>query len=256
MTITHSVNTPRLRLGLYMWIAGMLGVAVLLADVVPQLLADGPISAPLWLVLTASIAQSALLLALAVWVGVVLAPKVGLQATAFEAAVTTRSIKSALRPLLLPGLVGGMLGGVGLFAIGSYFSPAALADVEQQFSPSLLARVLYGGITEELLLRWGLMTALVWLAWRFLQHRSGSPQPIYIWFAIVVSALIFGAGHLPVAATLVGELTTDVVVFIVTANTVFGVLFGYLYWRYGLEAAIIAHASAHLVNYFLGLAIA
>jgi hypothetical protein len=37
------------------------------------------------------------------------------------------------------------------------------------------------------------------------------------------------------------------------ANSVFGVLFGYLFWRYGLEAAMIAHAAAHLVNYIAAL---
>ena len=52
---------------------------------------------------------------------------------------------------------------------------------------------------------------------------------------------------------LVGELTADVVVFVVVANSVFGVLFGYLFWRYGLEAAMIAHGTAHLVNYVVAL---
>jgi membrane protease YdiL (CAAX protease family) len=109
--------------------------------------------------------------------------------------------------------------------------------------------VLYGGVTEELLLRWGLMTVLVWLTWRFLQRRSGTPQPIYIWLAIVVSALLFGAGHLPATAMQVGELTGYAVLFVIGVNATFGLLFGYLYWRYGLEAAIIAHVTAHVVSY-------
>jgi len=115
----------------------------------------------------------------------------------------------------------------------------------------ILARVLYGGITEEVLLRWGLMTALVWLWWRLVQGRRGSPRTIDYWLAIVVSALLFGAGHLPAAAMLVGELTGDVVLFVVGANTAFGLVFGYLFWRYGLEAAMIAHVSAHVVSYAL-----
>jgi hypothetical protein len=31
-------------------------------------------------------------------------------------------------------------------------------------------------------------------------------------------------------------------------NTAFGVLFGFLYWRWGLEAAMIAHVLSHVVN--------
>lgn len=37
-------------------------------------------------------------------------------------------------------------------------SPATLATLDGKFSPPLYARMLYGGITEEVLLRWGLMT--------------------------------------------------------------------------------------------------
>lgn len=251
MTADESIRTPRLQLSLYMWIAGMVGVVSLTLTVVPQLVADAPVSVPLWLALLASIVQSALFVAIAVWLGVCLAPKVGLRATVFEAAVTHRSIVSALRPQLIPGFVAGVFGGVALFAIGGSASPAVLAEVEPPFTLPFLARVLYGGVTEELLLRWGLMTLLVWLAWRFLQYRSGAPRPLYVWLAIVVSALLFGAGHLPAATMQTAELTGYVVLFIVGTNTAFGVLFGYLYWRYSLEAAMIAHATAHMVSYVL-----
>jgi membrane protease YdiL (CAAX protease family) len=228
----------------------MLGVVVITVKVLPQLLGDLPLPAPLWVISLAGLAQSALLVALAAWSGVALAPKVGLRAPAFEASATARSIAVALRPQVRPGLVAGALGGVGLFAIGGYASPAALAEVQQRFTLPILARVLYGGVTEEVLLRWGLMTALVWLAWR---RRKGTPRAVYFWLAIVVSAVLFGAGHLPAAAMLIGELTADVVLFVVGVNAAFGVLFGYLFWRYGLEAAMIAHATAHVVSYLAGL---
>ena len=127
MKMNDSAKLPRLRLSLLLWLAGMLGVVVITVMVLPQLLGEVTLPAPLWVVSLASLAQSALLVALAVWSGVVLAPKVGLRAPAFEAAVTARSIASALRPQFLPGLVAGALGGAGIFAIGGYASPAALA---------------------------------------------------------------------------------------------------------------------------------
>lgn len=250
--MTDTAEIPRLRLGLLLWLAGMLGAVVITVTVLPQLLRDVPLSAPVWVVSLASLAQSALLVALAVWAGVALAPKVGLHAPAFEAAVTARPLASALRPQLLPGLSAGVLGGLLLVAVGLY-APAALVDIQKRFNPPLLARILYGGITEELLLRWGFMTALVWLAWRFLQRRRGSPRSGYLWLAIIASALLFGAGHLPAASVLLGRLSGDVVIFVVGANAAFGVLFGYLFWRYGLEAAMIAHGTAHAVSYVVAL---
>ena len=247
-----TAEVPRLRLSLLLWLAGMLGVVVMTVTVLPQLLREVTLSAPLWVVLLASLAQSTLLVALAVWAGVALAPEVGLRAPAFEAAVTARPLVPVLRPQLLPGLIAGVLGGMVLSAAGRY-APAALVEIQERFNPPLPARMLYGGITEELLLRWGLMTTLVWLTWRLLQRRRGVPRTVYIWLAIVASALLFGAGHLPAAAALVGTLSVDIVAFVVGVNAAFGVLFGYLFWRHGLETAMIAHGTAHAVNYLIGL---
>ena len=253
MLTTNTVQPPRFRLGLLLWLAGMLGAVVLTFTVLPQFLRQMPeLPAPLWVLLLASLAQSAALFALATWAGVALAPKVGLHAPAFEAAAARRPLGPVLTPQLLPGLVSGVAGGILLFAMFR-FAPTAVAELQQRFTPPLLARMLYGGITEELLLRWGFMTVLVWLAWRILQRRTGAPRTLYVWLAIVVSALVFGAGHLPAASVLIGTLTVNIVVFVVVANSVFGVLFGYLFWRYGLEAAMIAHGTAHLVNYIAGL---
>lgn len=246
ITMTDPTAIPKLRFGLVLWVAGMLGVVAITAMVLPQLLGQVTLPAPLWVISLASLAQTALLLALAVWAGVALAPAVDLRAPAFEAVVTGRPIWSALGSQLLPGLMAGVLGGLLLFALGRY-APAALAQLQERFTVPLVARVLYGGITEELLLRWGLMTALVWLAWRFLQHRRGAVRPGFVWLAIAVSAFIFGAGHLPAASALLGAMDANIVAFVIGGNTAFGLLFGYLFWRHGLESAMIAHALSHLV---------
>lgn len=225
----------------------MVGVVALGVTVVPQLMDGNGAVPPLWVVLLAGVVQGAAVVAFAVWLGLLLGPQVGLHAPGFEAVALNRSVLAALRPQLLPGLMAGGVAGIGLFAIGGYASPVALAGVEPQFTVPLLARVLYGGITEELLLRWGAMTLLVWLAWRFLQRRQDAPRAGYVWLAIVASALLFGAGHLPAVAVHLDTWTPEVVLFVMGANGVFGVLFGYLFWRYGLEAAMIAHALTHAV---------
>jgi membrane protease YdiL (CAAX protease family) len=253
--MTDPTAIPKLRFGLVLWAAGMAGSAVITAMVLPQLLRQLPVPlpAPLWVISLASLAQSALLLALAVWAGVSLTPSVGLRAPAFEAVVTGRPVGPVLRSQLLPGVIAGVLGGIVLFASFRYAAPRAVAELQDRFAVPIVARVLYGGITEELLLRWGLMTALVWLAWRFLQQRHSPVRESYVWLAISASALLFAAGHLPAASILVGALTGSVVAFVIGVNTVFGLLFGYLYWRHGLESAMIAHAIAHLVNFVANL---
>jgi hypothetical protein len=156
--------------------------------------------------------------------------------------------------------VGGVLGGFLLF--GAFrFAPALVRDLSERFNPPLFARVLYGGMTEEVLLRWGLMTAMAWLAWRFLQgadqdgdrrrgaERGGAVHPALVWGAIAASAFVFGLGHLPLAFHLAGGLDLTIVLFVTGLNAAFGLLFGWLFWRWGLEAAMISHAVTHMVNY-------
>lgn len=248
MTSTDTAPIPRLRIAVLLWSAGTLGAVTVGIGVLPELADTMPLPAPLWLITLASVLQSALLIALAVWVGTALAPAVGLRAPAFEAAAARRPIMSDLKPQIVPGLVAGVLGGFLLF-VSFRLSPAAIASLPDRFSIPLYARVLYGGITEEVLLRWGMMAAFVWLAWRFFQGRRGAVSPGLIWLAIAVSALLFGVGHLPVASYLLGSLNVAVVLFVVGLNATFGLLFGWLFWRRGLESAMIAHAVTHLVSY-------
>lgn len=58
------------------------------------------------------------------------------------------------------------------------------------------------GIQEEIWLRLGFMTFLVWLATRII--RRSSPAPGVVWTANVLAAFLFGALHLPQAAVMIG----------------------------------------------------
>jgi len=42
-------------------------------------------------------------------------------------------------------------------------------------------------------------------------------------------------------------LTPTLTLFLLLQNSLFGLLAGYLYWRWGLEAAMLAHIVVHLV---------
>ena len=231
--------TPRLRLGIKLWCAGMTGVVAMtllvlprLLAIIPQMTGEKPPDIPMWVLVLASLVQSGILLGVAVWGGCMLAADVGLHAPLFE---------GRRARWLLPGTIGGILGGAMLVAFLT-FAPVALSSAQARLEAPLLVRVLYGGFTEEILLRWGMMTLLAWLPWRYLGARRAS----WMWLAIVLSAVTFGLGHLPAAALLIGELTPLVTIWVVGVNALFGVLFGFLYWRYGLESAMLAHALAHV----------
>lgn len=107
---------------------------------------------------------------------------------------------------------------------------------------------LYGGIDEEILLRLGVMTVLVWLiAWL---TRSRHPAGWIYWAGTLLAAILFGLGHLPATAALVA-LTPLIVTRAVVLNGLAGVVFGWLYWRRGLLAAMVAHFAGDLVLHVL-----
>ena len=96
------------------------------------------------------------------------------------------------------------------------------------------------------------MTLLVWAGWRLakLVRRNdmlGGPNTAIYIAAIVVSALVFGMGHLPLASILNGGLTLPLILYVITSNSLFGIVAGFLYWLRGLEAAMIAHICVHVI---------
>jgi len=91
--------------------------------------------------------------------------------------------------------------------------------------------------------RWGVMSVVAWLA----IGVAGMPTPWGMWVAIVVAGLLFGLGHLPGAAAVGVKITKPVVVTAVVLNLVVALAFGWLFWRHGLLAAIVAHGLVHAV---------
>jgi hypothetical protein len=240
------VRHAKVKLFTAAWLAGLPGVVAVTWLVLPGLIEGRSLPIPLWAVQVAGGAQSALLLALAVFIGVALASEANLKAPALSALADGEPIVEALQPQLLPGLVGGIVGAAILW-VAAGFTPEALLPLQAKFSMPVVARLLYGGVTEELVVRWGLMTLLVWLFWRFGEGGVGIPSGGVVFVAIGVSAVLFGMAHLPAASAMIGQVSAGVGAYIVIANAAFGLVAGWLYWRFGLEAAILAHTLAHAV---------
>lgn len=234
--------------------AGVIALAPTIATAVARQLERIPTPPPIPLpALTAiSLLQPTLLLAGAVAIGAALAPRLGLRSHIVEKTVADQPLLPALKAELP---LAATLGAIGFgvitildLALRPLLGPAAAALAASQQHATIwgvLGALLYGGITEELLLRWGLMTLLVWIGWRVAQRGEGLPRPTLVWSAIGLAAVLFGLGHLPATAALT-PLTQIVAVRAVLLNGILGVVFGWLYWRRSLEAAMLAHATFHV----------
>lgn len=236
------------KIAVLLFLAALPGVIATSWLALPLLVDVSKTPVPLETLQIASAVQGAVLALIAAVIGASLAPQVGLAAPAVSSVVSRGSVLDAFRPQVVPGLVGGGIGAVVI--LGFYaFAPESLKAIQPDTPLPLVVRVLYGGITEEVLVRWGLMTVLVWAGWRVLRRDLQQPSTGIIWGAIATSALVFGLSHLPSVAQSLSALTPYLAAYITIGNALFGLVAGYLFWRYGLEAAVIAHVSAHLMAF-------
>lgn len=111
-----------------------------------------------------------------------------------------------------------------------------------------IASFLYGGVTEEIMMRLFLMSLLALLGWKlFFRREEQVPVKVLI-AANIIAALAFAAGHLPGTAQMFGELTPMLLIRCFLLNGTAGLLFGRFYRKYGIQYAILAHMLFHLVS--------
>jgi Type II CAAX prenyl endopeptidase Rce1-like len=149
-----------------------------------------------------------------------------------------------------PLVIGMALGGIIVVALlkvevaGLNEGPVTMPNAWEGLLASIGA-----GIREEIWLRLGLLTFLVWLGVFMIRPFTGQhpkpPAPVF-WIANLVAALSFAAIHIPQTQMLMG-LTVPLLVFIFLGNGVPGLVFGWLFWRRGLVAAMVAHFGLDLV---------
>ena len=233
--------------------AGLLGVLAVLPLVFDMLRSNafGPApDIPSPLLVAASLLQNGILLAVVIAFGMILSARIGLQMPLVSA--WTRGERAPnVGGIVVAGVLLGAGAGAALVALEVLFflrqlPKAMLPLYDIPLWKRLLGGMVYGGITEELLMRLFLMSLVAWLLGKFWKTPEGCPTPAAFWCAIILVAILFGLGHLPITSVLT-PLTPMLVARALLLNGVAGVAFGYLYWRYGLEAAMLGHMSTHVV---------
>lgn len=186
------------------------------------------------------------LLVIAIVLGTVMNDKVALSVPLIEKLIGIKNSVVSVFEILKYGVLGGLIAGVLLSMISFLFVPmlpAEFLELGEAIKPSLIARFLYGGITEELLMRFGLMTTLIWLFSKIM--RGTKPMAFYI--GISIAAVLFALGHFPVAYQAVETPSAGLLSYILIGNSIGGLIFGWLYWKKGLESAMIGHMVTHVV---------
>ncbi len=239
------------------WISAMFGVVAalpfLLTMQADQLQAL-ELPFPPTVLLLLAVMQNGLLLGVMTAVGLFLAKRVGLGLPFVEAWLNKTPRPEAWRRVMTSAIVMGIVAALIVIGLETvYFVPqmaaAGLSFPESAQPPAwqgFLASF-YGGITEEVIMRLFLMTLLVWLGSKISHTSEGQPTSTIFWLAIVIAAIVFGLGHLPATAALGVPLNNLIVTRAILLNGIPGIVFGWLYWKRGLESAMVAHFSADIV---------
>lgn len=217
---------------------------------------------PLPVILVIQTVQGAILFAIAIFLGLLLANRIGLGAPILEAMTRGESVAEKVRAILPLSIIMGVVATALMLGLEFlYFQPAMMKELGdaaaalnlQTGQPAAWKGFLasfYGGIAEEIQLRLFVMSLLAWLGKFISKTPEGKPTRVVFWIAIILAAVLFGLGHLPLVSMLV-PLTPLVLARTIVLNGIGGIIFGWLYWKRGLESAMIAHFSADIVLHVL-----
>lgn len=262
---THAVaDGPFWSVALVLWVLALIGAALVLPYVVAlerhaldAASARAHLSVPLLLAI--SLAQSAVLLAAAVVAGLWASRAIGLRTPLIASLVSHTPAPRGLVTTLSVAVLLGVATGLFLIALDHWvFAPMpSVGALMRAGGPGLgpnawqgLLASFYGAFDEEPLMRLGVLSLIaigLRTAARALGASKEEPLPSSdFWTANLVTAVLFGLGHLPATAA-IAPLTPALIVRAVVLNGSAGIVFGALFRRYGLEWAMASHFALDLV---------
>jgi len=249
MTVATSqvIQGPHLKLALLLGAASVFASLALL-PYYHMLLPSKPTttSLPSWAIDAVQVIQAGVVCWLMAWLGLRLGGRYGLDAPWLRAWVYRQPVM-APRPrwwlaILLGILAGAAVVGTNLMLHHTDGHPSAAQQIDLAWRGALGS--FYGGVVEELVCRLLLVSLLVWL----LALTTGRQARSWMFItAIVLAALVFGASHLTTAFATGMAHSVPEISRIVLLNAVIGVVCGCLFWKKGLEHAMLAHFGADLV---------
>lgn len=111
----------------------------------------------------------------------------------------------------------------------------------------MLASVFYGGVIEEVMLRLFMMSLIAFILHKLFWRKRETTPVAALALANIISAILFAAGHLPATAMIMG-INPMILLRCFLLNGGFGLLFGWLYRKYGLRYSMLAHGGCHIIS--------
>lgn len=232
---------------------------------VPALLLMGlPDRRDLWLTVAAvSVAENVVLLGLLpAGVGLLLAGRIGLGLPFIEGWVKNEPIWDRFGKVFITSIVVTIVVavvGIGFLQLtapliveeleGYGYTLKDLQGIPQAPIWAMFLASFSAGVTEEVGFRLGLMTLFAWLGGLAFRDGEGRPRSAVFWIANFLVALLFGAAHFSNIIMMGLPLSPLLVARTLIGNSLAAVGFGWLYWKRGLESAMLSHFFLDVILY-------
>ena len=221
----------------------------------PSMVARGAAPMPLPVLVTVQLMQSTIVFGGVVALGILLSRRVGIEAPILHAWLYRTGTLHPAGWLGTPLLWGLVIGVLMFFLYFLVFLPLIPQwPLHEEAALPVWKRLLmcfYSAINIELLVRFFLLSMFLWLFRKITGDESPRPGPGIFWPANIIVALIFAAAHLPAAKNLMA-LTPIVFAAVLLPTALAALAFGYLTWKRGIEAAMLAHFSSDFIARVIG----
>ena len=195
-------------------------------------------------------------------IGLTIANRIGLGLPFVEGWARRKPLTRSFRSNLSFSWITGVSVALGILILESLvFAPPMLAlfkEIGYTVPEASVAPPLYGllasfsaAITEEATFRLFGLSLLAWLGGLIFKESDGRPKLAVLWTANLLFALAFGAMHLPAARAMGWPINTLVVTRTLVLNGLGGLVLGWLFWKFGLETAMLAHFFGDVIRYTL-----
>lgn len=195
-----------------------------------------------------AIAQTLIMVFLMSLAGAVFSLRTGLHAILLDDLLQGQSVIPLIQNMVIPVIfytLAGLLVFLGLYygVVESILDDSSLQAMRKMRSAlGLDGCILYGGVVEEILARWGLINVISFLASLFVQEKSNS----LMWMAILLSGFIYTLSQLPAYLAVGCQANRRFMYSLLLLILWKAILFGGLFWQFGLAAAIVGHMLFHV----------
>lgn len=237
---------------LIMSIIGIIAVTPYSLTLQSDIIKDLPISQEI-LIFT-SIIQSIIMFFALIVIGYYISKKIGLGTPILEKLSKGKKVINDIKKILpISAGLGASVGAlIIILDLAFYYLSGPISSTAIE-TPSIFQGFLasfYGGINEEIMFRLFLMSVFILIINFIIKQKEGKTKKIVAWTAIIITAVVFGILHLPVTSAIT-EITPVIILRAIILNGVAGIVFGWLYWKKGLESSMISHFSADIVLHVL-----